>query len=305
MGRPITLRQIEIFKAFIEHGTVSRASEILNISQPSASKALTYFEADCDLRLFERKKGRLLPTPEAMRLYAEIDRIFAGIRQVENAIASVRRGDQGVLSIGVLPALANAFVERVTTVFRVQHPALTFSIRCGGSRWVSEHVLSRKLDIGLINAQVDDPLLAAEPVFENPLVCVMPIGHALADRDVIRPDDLDGIPYVALDSNVYFGHRATKIFDKYHVKPQVVVSTETSHTVRQFVAAGYGVSLLHPLFVVGVEDRVVVRPFEPQTSIGLLLCFARNTRKEELIAGFANQIKIVGDQMAKAIVMSA
>ncbi len=301
MARPITLRQVEIFKAFVEHGTVSRAAEILNISQPSASKALMHFETDCALRLFERKKSRLLPTPEAMRLYAEVDRIFAGIRQIENAITSIRSGDQGGISMGVLPALADAFVERVTTEFRVLNRSLVFSFRSATSRWISEHVLSRELDIGLINAQIDDPLLAAEPVFECPLVCVMPNGHPLAARDVILPDDLHGVPYVALDSDVYFGNRAAKIFERYKVKPQVVVSAATSHTVRHFVATGYGVSLLHPLFIVGVEDRVVVRPFEPQTSIGLLLCFARNTKKEERIAEFAQEIKVVGERLARTI----
>lgn len=302
MARPITLRQIEIFKALIEHGTVSRAAEILNISQPSASKALTHFESDTQLRLFERHKGRLVPTPDAIRLYAEIDRIFAGVRQVENAIATLRRDDHGQLSVGVLPALADAFIERVTTAFRVRHPDLFFSFRCSGSRWIVEHVLRRELDVGLISSQIDNPSLAAEPLLEHPLVCVMPIGHPLADCEVVRPDDVDGMPFVALNADVYTGHKAAKIFEQYHVNPRIVLTTATSHTVRQFVAAGYGISLLHPLFIVGVEDRVIARRFEPETPTNLQLCFARDTRKEDLINEFAVEAKAVGERFMKRIV---
>ena len=58
MPRPINLRQIEVFKALIEHGTVSRAAEVLAISQPGASKLLMHLEDDSGLKLFDRFKVR-------------------------------------------------------------------------------------------------------------------------------------------------------------------------------------------------------------------------------------------------------
>ena len=82
MRRHINLRQIEAFKGVIENGTVSRASQLLNISQPAMSKLIAHLEADTGLRLFDRVKGRLAPTEHAMRLYEEVGRIFAGVRQL-------------------------------------------------------------------------------------------------------------------------------------------------------------------------------------------------------------------------------
>ena len=94
MPRRITLRQVEAFKAVIEHGTVSRAAEIMHVSQPAMSKLIAHLEEDTGLTLFDRLKGRLAPTQRGMRLYEEIDRIFAGLRQVENAIDTIRRDQQ-------------------------------------------------------------------------------------------------------------------------------------------------------------------------------------------------------------------
>ena len=54
--RKPTLRQIEVFKAVIETGTVSRAAETLNMSQPAASKLLSNLEADIGMELFERRE---------------------------------------------------------------------------------------------------------------------------------------------------------------------------------------------------------------------------------------------------------
>lgn len=80
MVRRLNLRQVEAFKAVIEYGTVSRAAEMMNVSQPAMSKLIAHLEEDTALRLFDRVKGRLVATRRGMRLYEEIDRIFAGVR---------------------------------------------------------------------------------------------------------------------------------------------------------------------------------------------------------------------------------
>ena len=81
MVRQLNLRQVEAFKAVIEYGTVSRAAEMMNVSQPATSKLIAHLEEDTGLRLFDRVKGRLVPTRHGMRLFEEIDRIFAGVRK--------------------------------------------------------------------------------------------------------------------------------------------------------------------------------------------------------------------------------
>jgi DNA-binding transcriptional LysR family regulator len=69
--RQLNLRQVEAFKAVIEYGTVSRAAEMMNVSQPAMSKLIAHLEEDTGLRLFDRVKGRLVPTRRGMRLYEE------------------------------------------------------------------------------------------------------------------------------------------------------------------------------------------------------------------------------------------
>ena len=69
MRRPLNLRQIEAFKAVVENGTVSRAAEVLRISQPGVSKMIAHLEENTELTLFDRPKGRLVVTQRGMRLY--------------------------------------------------------------------------------------------------------------------------------------------------------------------------------------------------------------------------------------------
>ncbi|MDP9840397.1 DNA-binding transcriptional LysR family regulator [Neorhizobium huautlense] len=293
MPRSLNLRQVEIFKAVIEQGTVSRAAESAFISQPAASKLLVQLESDHGLTLFDRHKGRLIPTAQALRLYEEIDRIFAGVRQVESAIAFIKREEQSRLFVGVIPALAGAFIQRATMQFLDQNPDVYCSIESLSSQWVAEYILNRKLDVGLVSSRVDNPYLVTEPVMEHNLICIMPPDHPLSGLDVIRPEHLDRTPLISFQPGSYTGQKIEKIFDSYSIDPNIVLTAAASPTVCEFVAGGLGISLVHPLFVAGMEGRIAVRPFEPGIPFDFLLCYLRDARSAHLISRFVKETKAV------------
>lgn len=293
MRRAINLRQVEIFKALIEHGTVSRAAEVLKISQPAASKLLMNLESDTGLKLFDRYKGRLAPTTQALRLHEEVARIFMGVSQLESAIERIRREDQGRLVIGVIPALSGAFIQRTTMSFLKQNPNVYCLVKSPSSRWIAEYVLTRKLDIGLVTARIDNPFIVTEPLFEHPLLCIMPIGHPLARHKTIRPEHLDDVPFISFSPETYTGQKVTSMFERYRVNANVVLTADANPTVSQFVAGGLGVSLVHPLFVAGMEKQIVTRPFEPAIPLDFLLCYAQDARNARLIAEFTRETRAV------------
>ncbi len=70
------LRHLEIFYAVMTCGSLSRAAEALNISQPAASKALKSAEMKLGFTLFQRVRGKLLPTSEAITLFEKAQSIY-------------------------------------------------------------------------------------------------------------------------------------------------------------------------------------------------------------------------------------
>ncbi len=291
MVRPINLRQIEIFKAVIEHGTVSRAAEVMAISQPAASKLLVHLEADTELTLFDRQKGRLVPTQVALRLYDEVDRIFSSVRQIEMAVESVRQEDRGRLSIGVIPALSDRFIQRATTNFMNANPKVYCAIQPLASQWVAETLRTRRIDFGIMMSKVSDPNLSTELLSKDPLVCIMPKGHSLSAQKTIRPEHLGGLPFISFKSDSLIGQKVGAMFDRFNVSMNKILTAYSNMTVRQFVAAGQGVSLVHPLFVTDVADQIVIRPFEPRLSVELHMCYATGARNMDLIDFYISSCK--------------
>jgi len=300
MPRQLNLRQIEAFKAVIEYGTVSRAAEMLNISQPAMSKLIAHLEADSGLRLFDRLKGRLAPTENGMRLHEEVGRIFAGVRQVENAVEAIRREEQGRLAIGVMPALAGSFIQRATTGFLKERRNVFCSVQSLTSVWIVDWLISRKLDVGLVNSDMSNPYVTLEPLMEHPLVCIMPLDHPLTAKSHVQPEDLDQVPFVSFTPDAE-NHRVQDMFEAYHIKPQIVLIANVVPTICEFVAAGLGVSLVHPLTVGILEGRLAVRRFEPEIPHHFQLCRSVDSKNAQLVDAFAQELRVSAAQVSRAV----
>ena len=300
MRRPLSLRQIEAFKAVIEHGTVTQAATVLHISQAAVSKMIANLEADAGLLLFDRVKARLIPTEQAALLYEEVERVFQGVQQVENAVDSIRRRTQGRLAIGVMPALSGSFVQRVATGILQRHPSAFCVFETRSSQRITDWLLARRLDAGLINSKVDNVVLVSEPLLELALVCAMPAQHPLAHKACVRAADLDGTPFVSFDPESTIGRRIHQMFAEQGVRPEVKLISNVASTLCGFVAAGHGVSLVHPLMIDGYAGEIVVRPFEPSIPVDFWLCRTRESRNARLVEAFAVVVReIASDLLAR------
>jgi DNA-binding transcriptional LysR family regulator len=253
------------------------------------SKIIANLEADTGLVLFDRINGRrLVPSQQGMRLYEEIDRIFAGMPQVESAIDVILREDQGRIAIGIMPALSGNFVQRATMEFLQRHPQAFCVVESRTSPHIMEWLANRKLDVGVVEPGINNPRMVSEPLLQHPLVCIMPAGHALAAKRVVRPVDLDRLPFVAFSAEGLLGPRVTAMFAEHGAHPNVVLVAAMASTVCEFVAAGRGISLVHPVAPIGFGERLVVRPFEPAIPLGFRICYSRDNRNSRLIADFAD-----------------
>jgi DNA-binding transcriptional LysR family regulator len=301
MNKSLNLRQVEAFKAVIELGTVSRAADALLVSQPAVSKLLSKLEEDTGLTLFDRVRGKLAPTSHGMRLYEEIDRVFTGLRQLEQAVESIRRDEQRQLTVGVMPALSGSFVRRVTMNFIKAHPNVHVSIQTRGSQFLADWLVTRQIDVALVGSRVENPYIDREPLISSPLFCAMPMNHVLTKKRVIRASDLDGVPFVSFATGSQTDELVQKAFDAVGARLNFVLDTVTAPTVCEFVAAGMGVSLIHPLFAEGTQGRIALRRFDPEIFFKFQLCRMRASRNARLIEAFMHEARVVAQEVSNEL----
>ncbi len=76
------LRHIEVFHAVYTSGSITGAAKLLNVSQPSISKVLAHAEQQLGFALFDRHKGKIVPTREAERLIDHVTEAYRNINEL-------------------------------------------------------------------------------------------------------------------------------------------------------------------------------------------------------------------------------
>ncbi len=291
--RSFNLRQVEAFRAVVESGTVSAAAASLHVTQPAVSKLLSQFEAQVGLVLFERVRGRLALTSQGLRLYEEVDRIFAGLHQFERAVDLVKRQEQGQLIVGVLPALSGHFIQQATMRFLQRHPKVFVSVKIRASAVLAEWLAARQIDVGLLNTSVDHPELELEPMLKEPLVVLLSSSHPLAAKRSISLNDLKDEPFVAFDTSVNIRQQVDQLFASAGLTPAYVLEATSAPTLCEFVAAGLGVTLIHPRMAGTVRGRAVMRRFTPMMENHFLLARAQGARNARFVEDFMSAAREV------------
>ena len=256
-------RHLEVFNALFEAGSVSRAAERLNLSQPAVSVALGNLESDLGFRLFHRDRGFFAPTNEAMLLRDEVRQGLAAFARLEQRASEIRAGSAGGISIAANGALAINFLPAVVAAFQSDHPGTHVDLRVRSSRQVAAWVDSRQVDIGFIDTPVPVAGLEAE-LLRMECVCVMRTSDPLASEARITPQLLAGRPVVGVTGDHSVDRQLDKVMAEVDAPVRRVANAYFYAIARNIVAAGGGVAIIDPINgKAPLGDGVIWRPFEP------------------------------------------
>lgn len=258
----LNVRLIECFRAVMTSGTVTAAAEMLHTSQPAVSRAIQQLETAVGLKLFDRVKGRLVPTAPALALFEEVGKTFLGLDHLSRVAANLKSFPQGSVSIVCAPAFSQGFIADAASRFLAQHGAVSLSIETQPSPTIAEWLTGQRFDLGLVAYALAPPGTTASLFAEPDEVCVLPPGHALAGRDVVTPADLAGSDFVFLGGNDPYRYRLDAVFEAAGIARRLVVETRNSATACALIERGAGIGIVNPFTAVEFAERgLVVRRF--------------------------------------------
>lgn len=289
--RQPTLKQIQAFKAFVETGTVVKAADLLFVSQPAVSKLLTHLEEDTGLHLLDRGHGKMNVTERGMRLYEEIDRVFAGVDQISQAIETIRQEDRGYLNIGVMPAIPSRLLAKVTKRFSKKYPDVYLSMEIRSSEYIVDGVLARKFDFGIVLKPLTHDQFRMAVLDDTPFVAIVPPSHKYATKTSITYKDICAEPFVGFAKGSLSRHVLDKTVQSKKMELNTILEASTANTILEMVAAGMGISVLHPISISSNLHGVKVIPLREQLSLPVHVVRAVKSRRDKIIDEFLDMFK--------------
>lgn len=268
-------RQYQAFHAIIETGTVTGAAEAMGISQPGVSNLIAQLERQTKLKLFERQRGRLVPTPEAAVLFQEVDTVVRGLDHVAQAVVDLQNQKAGQLQVATSHAMAFGLMPSLIAEFLHDRPNLTIAFQSQYSSKIQEWVAAGLFEIGICEVPLrHDGLDRREMSFA--VQCVVPESSPVAQHPVMTPSLLSDQPFIVMGADHMVTARTREAFQAEGARLRIRGHTDLFRNALNLVKQGLGVALVDP-FTLSSDDGkgYLVRPFQPAILLDMIIVTAR------------------------------
>ncbi|MBS7809209.1 LysR substrate-binding domain-containing protein [Variovorax sp. PCZ-1] len=268
------LRHIEVFNAVMLTGSVSAAARLINVTQPAVSRILAHAELQLGFALFQRTKGRLVPTSEAQTLYPHIERLFQQLDEVQRLANSLKAGDRAdELHLLTVLALSYEIIPRALKAFRAQHPDVRVTVEALHSPQIISSLVLQEADVGFVFSSVAHPSLEQQSLAQGRMMCVAPKGwlsSAIVKKGVVGLMDLADKPVISLDVRDPVGTHLNHSYREAGVGLQSVVTVQTYHAALALAHHGIGIALVDSCTAVSADStKVAVVALEPSIPVSI------------------------------------
>ncbi len=264
----MNLRQLEAFNEVMITGSVTEAARNMGRTQPSVSAMIATLEQSVGYSLFERRRGRLHPVPEAHYLLTQSGVILDDMSKLRDNMQAVGSLQDGHINIACLPVFGEILMPRLISNFVKDRKNVFVSMVSHSSERVYERLASQQFDIGLAEASRTSALVESEAFAMNCL-CALPSDDPLSQKPVITPADLSGRPMTTFLPTHFIRAQVEDAFARDQIDLSIQFEMQNAASQFAFVEEGLAWAVMSPMSAYYYHRshvgpfRIVFRPFEP------------------------------------------
>lgn len=260
----MNLRQIEVFRAVMLTGSITDAARLLQVSQPGVSRLVRHLESTLGTALFERLRGRLQATPEAQLLFAEIERVHRGLRQVQEVAAGLRHGVPATLRVAATANTALQLAPRAIARLVAAIPGVRVAFEMLPVREIERRLIAEEVDLAVSSAPIEHPAVHSRPIGKWSLVCALPASHPLAARRRVPLALAVREPLIVYSPEAPQSAVIEGWLTRHRVRARPALTVRSGYSACALAAAGAGLAFVDDLSArahrsEGVAFRDIVR----------------------------------------------
>ncbi|MGW9113817.1 LysR family transcriptional regulator [Microbacterium sp. NPDC055683] len=233
---------VPVLVALGETEHVTAAAEMLGMPQPNASRAIRTLERRLGVALVVREGRGVRLTDEARALLPAFRR---ALQTLEEGIDAVVGSSAATVSLAFQTSLGERFIPEVVSAVRRERPDIRFELHQGARSVLIDQLRTGRVAMALV---VDTPAIGGDvdvvPLFEQPLVALVPDGHPLASRASVSVPEIADWPVVTLAPGFGLRDSLDALFARSERTPRIAFEGEDLITVRGLVTAGLGLAVM-------------------------------------------------------------
>lgn len=207
-------RQLLLLVALAEEGNIHRAAEVLNMTQPAASKLLKDLEDVLGVSLFDRMPRGMRPTWYGEAMIRHARSALSSLNQAHDEVQALKAGRFGQVAVGAITTPGIMLLPQAIAAVKATHPTLRVALHIETSDVLLERMAQGRMDmlVARLFANHDKTALKYEALAEEPAVAIVRPGHPLLQVDGLSLRDLINCAWIVPPEGSVLRHRFDLMF---------------------------------------------------------------------------------------------
>ncbi|MBC5647704.1 LysR family transcriptional regulator [Christensenella tenuis] len=191
------IRVLKYFLAVAREENITRAAQLLHVTQPTLSRQIMQMEEELGVKLFTRSKHNIVLTEDGMLLKRRAQELIALADKTKRDFIREEEKLSGEITIGSGEFRSTRIFSQIMAAFQEKHPLVSYRIYSGNADNIKDQIERGLLDIGVMGGPTDIQKynFVPMPVKERWGVLTR-LDSGLAEKEKITPEDLEGIPLI-------------------------------------------------------------------------------------------------------------
>lgn len=286
------IRVLRYFLTVVREEGVTRAAEVLHITQPTLSRQLSQLEEEVGVKLFHRGAKKITLTNEGLLLKRRAEEILSLVDRTERELAEQDELVEGRIVIGCGEVAAVQILPGIIQSFRRKYPRVTYDIFTANANLVKEQMEKGLIDIGLLLEPIDiGKFDFIRLTGKERWVVLMRPGDPLAEKKWITAKDLEGLP-VILPHRENVRNEVSSWFGESYGKLNVLFTSNLSTNGAVMVRGGLGYSIVIEGAVPFWDEKMTVyRPLYPELYSSCVVAWKKQQPFSLAVTRFIEEIR--------------
>ncbi len=270
------IRVLRYFLTVVREESITKASEVLHITQPTLSRQLAQMEEEVGVKLFHRGSRKITLTNEGILLRRRAEEILQLVDKTEKELIEQDEQVEGKISIGCGEIASVQLLPQLFQEFREKYPRINFDIFTATADLVKEQMDKGLIDIGLLLEPIDmEKYDFIRLDIKEKWVVLMQPGDSLAQKEVVTAKDLSSLPLI-LPRRMNVQSELASWFGDYYEKLNVVFTSNLSTNGAVMVSKGLAYSLvIEGSIPFWDQSKITYRPLSPPLTATSVLAWKR------------------------------
>ncbi|MDI1310469.1 MAG: LysR family transcriptional regulator [Methylotenera sp.] len=240
-----TLRQLEIFVAISRSKSVSRAAEVLHLSQSATSTSLGEFERQFNLQLFDRIGKSLSINESGRQLLPRAIELLDRAKEIEAQLSG--HAGFGEMHIGATLTVGNYLATLLVAKFLQEHPESRIQLQVHNTTTIVQQIANYELDLGLVEGDCHHPDIEVQPWIADELAIFSAPNHPMARQKNISIEILLNETWILREKGSGTRETFDRAFQNHHSKLNIRLELEHTEAIKRAVESGLGIGCISRL----------------------------------------------------------